>query len=176
MLWDELVDDDELQGREFLRDFARRRPRWGWRRAASEARRAAQRGFPAFVRFDSGPGFIAHAVAESCRFNHVATMFIDPGLPWQNAWIESFNGRLRDELLDSWPFDRLVEARDHRGLAHRRQRAPTAPLPTTTSAPPSSPEAGPSTNQKPQSNRTTLRVPLTPPIAETAPNPRRAHG
>ena len=38
-------------------------------------------------------------------------MFIDPGSPWQNAWIESFNGRLRDELLNSWQFDSLLEAR-----------------------------------------------------------------
>ena len=38
-------------------------------------------------------------------------MFIDPGSPWQNAWIESFNSRLRDELLNSWQFDSLLEAR-----------------------------------------------------------------
>jgi hypothetical protein len=38
-------------------------------------------------------------------------LFIDPGNPWQNAWIESFNGRLGDELLNSWRFDSLVEAR-----------------------------------------------------------------
>ncbi len=38
-------------------------------------------------------------------------MFIDPGSPWQNAWIESFNGRLRDELLNSLRFDSLLEAR-----------------------------------------------------------------
>ncbi|GAA2394567.1 hypothetical protein GCM10009855_37380 [Gordonia cholesterolivorans] len=37
-------------------------------------------------------------------------MFIDPGSPWQNGWIESFNGRLRDELLNSWRFDSLLEA------------------------------------------------------------------
>src|SRR3954466_15226140 len=36
--------------------------------------------------------------------------FIDPGSPWQNAWIESFNGRLRDELLNGWRFDSLLEA------------------------------------------------------------------
>ena len=38
-------------------------------------------------------------------------MFIEPGSPWQNAWIESFNGRLRDELLNSELFDNLLEAR-----------------------------------------------------------------
>ena len=68
------------------------------------------RGAPAFVRFDNGPEFIAHAVADWCRFNQVASVFIDPGSPWQNAWIESFNGRLRDEFLNGWAFDTLREA------------------------------------------------------------------
>ena len=45
------------------------------------------------------------------RFNGTNTVFIDPGSPWQNAWIESFNGRLRDELLNGWHFDSLLEAR-----------------------------------------------------------------
>ena len=62
------------------------------------------------MRFDNGPEFIAHAVADWCRFNGVDTVFIDPGSPWQNAWIESFNGRLRDELLNGWHFDNLLEA------------------------------------------------------------------
>lgn len=71
---------------------------------------AARRGAPAFVRFDNGPEFIAAAVADWCRFNDVGTLFIDPGSPWQNAWIESFNGRLRDEFLNGWHFDSLLEA------------------------------------------------------------------
>jgi putative transposase len=71
---------------------------------------AAVRGAPAFLRFDNGPEFIARAVADWCRFNGVDTVFIDPGSPWQNAWIESFNGRLRDELLNGWHFDNLLEA------------------------------------------------------------------
>jgi putative transposase len=45
-------------------------------------------------------------------------VFIDPGSPWQNAWIESFNSRLRNELLNLWQFDSLLEAQvlieDHR--------------------------------------------------------------
>jgi len=70
------------------------------------------RGRPAaFVRFDNGPEFIAHAVADWCRFNGVGTCFIDPGSPWQNAWIEWFNSRLRDELLNLWIFDSLLEAK-----------------------------------------------------------------
>jgi putative transposase len=73
-------------------------------------RLALDRGAPAYVRFDHGPEFIAHAVADWCRFNAVGSVFIDPGSPWQNAWIESFNGRLRDELLNGWRFDSLLEA------------------------------------------------------------------
>ena len=73
---------------------------------------ALQRGTaPAFVRFDNGPEFIAAAVADWCRFNGTNSVFIDPGSPWQNAWIESFNGRLRDELLNGRHFDNLLEAR-----------------------------------------------------------------
>ena len=74
-------------------------------------RLALTRGAPAFVRFDNGPEFVAHAVADWCRFNGVGSIFIDPGSPWQNAWIESFNGRLRDELLNGWQFNSLLEAK-----------------------------------------------------------------
>ena len=82
------------------------------------------------MRFDNGPEFIAHAVADWCRFNGVGSIFIDPGSPWQNAWIESFNGRLRDELLNGWHFDSLLEAKvlieDWR---HRLQHQPTTLCP-----------------------------------------------
>jgi putative transposase len=71
---------------------------------------AAVRGAPIYLRFDNGPEFIANAVADWCRFNGAATVFIDPGSPWQNAWIESFNGRLRDEFLNGHRFDSLLEA------------------------------------------------------------------
>ncbi len=73
-------------------------------------RLAVQRGAPVFVRFDHGPEFIAYAVADWCRFNGTGTVFIDPGSPWQNAWIESFNGRMRDEHLNGQQFDSLLEA------------------------------------------------------------------
>ena len=66
---------------------------------------------PVYVRLDNGPEFVAHAIHDWCRFNSTGAMFIDPGSPWQNAWIESFNGRLRDELLNSWRFDSLLKAR-----------------------------------------------------------------
>lgn len=201
--------DEEAQLRDFLRDFSKQRPRWGWRRAAVAARQAgwqvnnkrirrlwrdeglrvpqrrrkkrlcgigapvgamcpirpdalwamdfqfdtttdgrtlkmlnvidehtreclaicvarsidadgvvavldrlaiARGRAPAFVRFDNGPEFIAGAVADWCRFNRTASVFIDPGSPWQNAWIESFNGRFRDEFLNGRHFDNLLEA------------------------------------------------------------------
>ena len=203
-----IPSDDELALRAFLRDFSRRRPRWGWRRAATAARSAGwvvnnkrihrlwraeglrvpyrkrkrplrgigvavgafcpirpnvvwaldfqfdqtsdgrmlkllnvidehtreclaidversidadgvvrclerlatKRGAPRYVRFDHGPEFIAYALADWCRFNDTDTVFIDPGSPWQNAWIESFNGRLRDEYLNGQQFDSLLEA------------------------------------------------------------------
>ena len=69
---------------------------------------AAVRGAPKYPRFDHGPEFIAYAVADWCRFNGTDTVFIDPGSPWQNTWIESFNGRLRDEFLNGQRFDSLL--------------------------------------------------------------------
>ncbi len=73
---------------------------------------------PAFVRFDNGPEFVSNAVADWCDDQQVGSVFIDPGSPWQNAWIEAFNSRLRDELLNMWQFDSLLEAQviieDHR--------------------------------------------------------------
>jgi len=49
------------------------------------------RGAPHYVRFDNGPEFVANVVSDWCRFNSAGSLFIDPGSPWQNAWIESFN-------------------------------------------------------------------------------------
>jgi transposase InsO family protein len=74
-------------------------------------RLALMHGAPAYVRLDNGPEFVAHAVNDWCRFNGTGSLFIDPGSPWQAAWIESFDGHLRDELLNSWRFDSLREAR-----------------------------------------------------------------
>lgn len=62
------------------------------------------------MRFDNGPEFVAHAVSDWCRFDGADSLFIDPSSPWKNASIESVNGRLRDELLNSWRFDSLLDA------------------------------------------------------------------
>ena len=75
-------------------------------------RLAAERGGPpVYVRMDNGPELASHAIADWCRFTGAGSVFIDPGSPWQNAWIESFNGKFRDELLNGWQFDSLLEAR-----------------------------------------------------------------
>lgn len=70
-----------------------------------------ERGTPAYVRFDHGPEFFAYALADWCRFNGIDTVFIDPRSLWQNALIESFNGRLRDEYLNGQRFDSFLEAK-----------------------------------------------------------------
>ena len=109
-------------------------------------RLALERGAPAYVRFDNGPEFIAHAVADWCRFNGVGSLFIDPGSPWQNAWIESFNGRLRDELLNAWQLRQPARSQGaHRGLAHRLQHQPTTLRPRRTHPERVRPEPGPTT-------------------------------
>ena len=59
----------------------------------------------------TGRSSSAYAVADWCPFNGTNTFCIDPGSPWQNAWIESFNGRLRDEHVNGQQFACLLEAR-----------------------------------------------------------------
>ena len=66
-------------------------------------RLAAQRGAPEFLRMDNGPELTANALRDWCRFSAAGTAYIEPGSPWENPFIESFNGKLRDELLTSRP-------------------------------------------------------------------------
>ena len=70
-----------------------------------------RRGVPDYIRSDNGPEFTAHAVREWLSRVGVRTLFIAPGSPWENGYIESFNGKLRDELLDREIFDTLLEAK-----------------------------------------------------------------
>ena len=125
-------------------------------------RLAAQRGAPVYVRMDNGPELAAHAVNDWCRFNDTGAMFIDPGSPWQNAWIESFNGRLRDELLNSWRFRPDCSKPESSSRTGASTTTPTDPTPPTVTSPqPSSPYAGTkSTNPQPHNDWTTKRVPL----------------
>ena len=68
------------------------------------------RGTPEYIRSDNGPEFTANKVREWLHKLCVKTLFIEPGSPWENGYIESFNGKLRDELLDREIFDTLLEA------------------------------------------------------------------
>lgn len=71
----------------------------------------AERGAPAYIRSDNGPEFIAKAVRGWIAEQGFQTLYIEPGSPWQNAYSESFNSRLRDELLNREIFATLAEAK-----------------------------------------------------------------
>lgn len=101
------------------------------------------RGVPKHIRSDNGPEFTAEVVRKWLYDLGVTTLFIEPGSPWENGYIESFNGKLRDELLDREMFDTLVEAqvliamwrkeynqiRPHSSLGYRPPAPPTFHLP-----------------------------------------------
>jgi putative transposase len=70
-----------------------------------------QQGAPAYLRSDNGPEFVAQAVQRWLKAQQVQTAYIEPGSPWQNAYGESFNGRLRDECLNLEWFRNGAEAR-----------------------------------------------------------------
>lgn len=101
------------------------------------------RGQPSFIRSDNGPEFIAEQLREWLSKLDVKTLYIEPGSPWENGYVESFNGKLRDELLNGEIFYNLREAkvvienwrkdyntvRPHSSLGYRPP-APKAVLPS----------------------------------------------
>jgi transposase InsO family protein len=105
------------------------------------------RGIPGHVRSDNGPEFAATVVKGWISGVGAETAFIEPGSPWENGYNESFNGKLRDELLNTEVFNSLSEAkvlieqwrqhyntvRPHSSLRYR----PPAPEVLLTSSPPS---------------------------------------
>lgn len=111
----------------------------------------ATRGVPDHVRSDNGPEFTARVVRDWLGKVGVKTLFIEPGSPWENGYVESFNGKLRDELLNRESFGTLLEARvlierwrehyntvrPHSALGYR------APAPETIAAGPPSAPGGP---------------------------------
>ncbi len=74
-------------------------------------RTVARRGVPAFIRCDNGPEFTAATIRHWCSVSGAGTSFIEPGAPWQNPYVESFNGKARDELFAREVFDTICEAR-----------------------------------------------------------------
>jgi transposase InsO family protein len=74
------------------------------------ARAARKRGMPSHLRSDNGPEFIAEAVKGWLTKEGTGALYIEPGSPWENAYSESFNSRLRDELLNGELFSSEKEA------------------------------------------------------------------
>ena len=68
-------------------------------------------GIPKHIRSDNGSEFVAKAVRDWLSRLDVGTLFIEPGSPWENGYVESFNGKLRDELLNREIFTTLEEAK-----------------------------------------------------------------
>jgi putative transposase len=117
------------------------------------------RGIPGHVRSDHGPEFIARAVREWIAAVGARTAFIEPGSPWENGYCESFNSKLRDELLNGEIFYSLAEARTlietwrrhyntrrpHSSLGYRPPAPEVVqwPAPPTGSAPPATPTVAP---------------------------------
>ena len=105
-------------------------------------------GIPGHIRSDNGPEFVAKVVREWLHRLGVETLFIEPGSPWENGYIESFNGKLRDELLNGEIFYTLHEARvliemwrrhynqvrPHSSLGYRPPAPEAAPGPTIEAA------------------------------------------
>jgi putative transposase len=69
------------------------------------------KGSPCHLRSDNGTEFTAKVVREWLSKVGVKTLYIEPGSPWENGYVESFNGKLRDELLNGELFDTLLEAK-----------------------------------------------------------------
>jgi putative transposase len=69
-----------------------------------------EHGVPEHIRSDNGPEFIAKRVRNWLAKQQVKTLYIEPGSPWENGYIESFNGKMRNELLNGEIFDTLQEA------------------------------------------------------------------
>jgi len=105
-----------------------------------------RKGIPCHIRSDNGSEFAARIVRNWLKRLGVKTLFIEPGSPWENGYIESFNGKLRDEVLNRESFDTLAEAkaiieawrreynqvRPHSSLGYRPP-APEAILPSLSS-------------------------------------------
>jgi putative transposase len=102
------------------------------------------RGIPDHIRSDNGSEFTAKAIRKWLSRIGVKTLYIEPGSPWENGYIESFNGKMRDELLNREIFTTLKEAkvlieqwrreynhiRPHSSLGYRPP-APEATIPVT---------------------------------------------
>jgi putative transposase len=70
-----------------------------------------ERGVPRHIRSDNGPEFIAKAIRAWMSGAGLETLYIEPGAPWENGYAESFNSKVRDELLNAEEFSSVLEAK-----------------------------------------------------------------
>ena len=105
------------------------------------------RGVPDYIRSDNGPEVIAEAVRTWIKAVGARTVYIEPGSPWENGYCESFNGRMRDELLHGEVFYSLPEAQIiiERWRNHHNTKRPHSALGYR----PPAPEVIPPMNQRP---------------------------
>lgn len=73
----------------------------------------AERGLPSYIRSDNGPEFVAKFIKTNFEKLKINTIYIEPGSPWQNAYVESFNSVVRDYVLNRWMFYSIKEAQVH---------------------------------------------------------------
>jgi putative transposase len=151
-------------------------------------RLVGERGAPEHLRSDNGPEFIAKELRSWLAEMGLGTFYIKPGSPWQNAFAESLNNRIRDELLNQEVFNNVLEARilaeewrrrynrkhPHSGLGLRpptafagscadagaRSASPLAP-PSPRSFRRRGPSPRPEKPLSPEANPTTLTEPIT---------------
>ena len=71
----------------------------------------ARRGKPQIIRVDNGPEYCSRAFVEWCEKNNIRILYIQPGKPMQNAFIERFNRLFREDILDAYLFEDLEEMR-----------------------------------------------------------------
>jgi transposase InsO family protein len=69
------------------------------------------RGIPDHIRSDNGPEFTSKKIMEWLEITRVKTLFIEPGSPWENGYVESFNGKMRNEFLNIEIFDTMKEVK-----------------------------------------------------------------
>jgi len=119
------------------------------------------RGVPKHIRSDNGPEFIAEAIRRYLAQASVETLYVEPGSPWENGYVESFHSRLRDELLNAEIFDSLRDAkslaatwkneynhrRPHSSLGYRTPATYAASLADPPVGPPGLPPAQPTKTQ-----------------------------
>ena len=72
----------------------------------------AERGLPTQLRMDNGPELISATLTDWCETNNIELVYIQPGKPQQNGFVERFNGSFRREFLDAYLFENLNQVRE----------------------------------------------------------------